>query len=112
MVMASPRVTIGLPFVNSGETLPNAIRSVFAQTYDDWELILCDDGSTDISLEIARSVRDARVRVLSDGKNVGLPCRLNQIAAVARGEMLARMDADDLMHPNRIAAQVALLDRS
>ena len=61
------RVTIGIPFLNSAATLTDAIRSVFAQTYTDWELILVDDGSQDNSLEIAGMVRDPRVRVLSDG---------------------------------------------
>jgi len=62
-------ITIGMPFYNAEKYLADAIRSVFAQTYQDWELILMDDGSTDQSLEIAKSVDDPRVRVFSDGKN-------------------------------------------
>jgi glycosyltransferase involved in cell wall biosynthesis len=62
-------VSIGISFYNCERFLPDAIRSVFAQTYQDWELILVDDGSTDRSLEIARSVNDPRVRVISDGLN-------------------------------------------
>jgi len=104
------RVTVGLPFLNAQQTLSDAIRSVFAQTFHDWELILVDDGSTDASLEIARSIRDPRVKVLSDGANLGLPARLNQVAALAQGEFLARMDADDLMHPDRLARQIECLD--
>lgn len=104
------RVTIGIPFYNSESTLPEAIRSVFAQTYTDWELILLDDGSTDRSLEIAKAVDDARVSVHSDKQNRGLSSRLNQIADLARGQYIARMDADDLMHPERLAMQVAYLD--
>ena len=103
-------VTIGLPFFNAESTLADAIRSVFAQTVQDWELLLVDDGSSDRSLEIARSVEDRRVRVLSDGHNRGLGTRLNQIAQSARGGYLARLDADDLLHPERIARQVAVLD--
>lgn len=104
------RVSIGLPFFNAASTLTAAIQSVFAQTHDDWELLLVDDGSRDGSLEIAKSVSDPRVSVHSDGVNRGLPYRLNQIAQLARGEYLARMDADDLMHPQRLAAQVVFLD--
>ncbi|MBV9945305.1 MAG: glycosyltransferase family 2 protein [Myxococcales bacterium] len=102
-------VTVGLPFRDARDSLADAIRSIFAQSFTDWELLLVDDGSTDGSLEIARRVRDPRVRVASDGKHRRLPARLNQIAAEARGELLARFDADDLMHPDRLARQVALL---
>ena len=104
------RVTVGLPFFNARRTLEAAIRSVFAQTFPHWELLLVDDGSTDGSLEIARSVRDHRVRVFSDGKNRRLATRLNEIATEARAPLLARMDADDLMHPERLALQAAFME--
>lgn len=98
-------VTIGLPFCNCERTLADAIRSVFAQTDPDWELLLVDDGSTDGSLAIAKRVRDPRVTVISDGVNRGLPSRLNQIAALSVQPLLARMDGDDLMHPSRVERQ-------
>lgn len=104
------RITIGLPFFNNRTTLPNAIRAVFAQSFADWELLLVDDGSTDGSLDIARAVADRRVKVVSDGTNLGLPARLNEIVQLARGEYIARMDADDLMHPDRLQRQVAFLN--
>lgn len=103
-------VTIGIPFVNNVDTLPLAIRSVFAQTFSDWELILVDDGSCDGSLETARTVDDPRVKVVSDGLNRGLPHRLNQIATLASGKYIARMDSDDMMHPDRIARQVEYME--
>jgi glycosyltransferase involved in cell wall biosynthesis len=105
-----PAVTIGLPFRNNERTLLAAIRSVFAQTSGDWELVLVDDGSSDTSLDIARAVRDPRVRLEVDGTNLGLAARLNQITLAANGRYVARMDADDLMHPDRLAMQVAVLD--
>ena len=101
----TPLVTVGLPMYNPGRFLDLAVRSVFAQTYDNWELIILDDGSTDGSLELARRIRDPRVNVFSDGKNRGLPYRLNQILDLASGQFIARMDADDLMHPERIERQ-------
>lgn len=104
------RLSVGIPFYNNARTLADAIRSVFAQTFRDWELILADDGSADDSLEIARAVSDPRVTVVSDGTNRGLSHRLNQITHLARGEYVARMDADDLMHPERLARQVQYLD--
>jgi glycosyltransferase involved in cell wall biosynthesis len=104
-------VSIGLPFFNAEAYLLDAIRSVFAQTYEDWELILIDDGSTDRSLEIAMSIKDPRVRVLSDGRNLKLACRLNQITQLARFDFIARMDADDLMPAERIAHQMKVLEQ-
>jgi glycosyltransferase involved in cell wall biosynthesis len=102
-----PRVTVGIPFLDAERTLADAVRSVFAQTLTDWRLILLDDGSTDGSLALARRIRDPRVTVLSDGAHRGLAARLNELAALADTPLLARMDADDLMHPGRLARQVA-----
>jgi glycosyltransferase involved in cell wall biosynthesis len=104
-------VTIGLPFHNARDFIAGAIRSVFAQTFHDWELLLVDDGSTDGSLEIASRVRDSRVRLIADGKHRMLPARLNHIADAARGDLIARLDADDMMHPERLARQVGLLSQ-
>ncbi len=108
--MSNVTVSIGIPFLNARRTLADTVRSVFAQTHTDWELILIDDGSTDGSLDVVNRIDDPRVRVYSDGVNRGLCDRLNQIASLAHGKYLARMDADDLMHPERIARQVAFLD--
>jgi len=109
--MNNPLVSVGIPFFNCKDFLLDAIRSIFAQTYTNWELILVDDGSTDGSLEIALSIDDPRTRVLPpDGKNKQLPTRLNQIIQAARGEFLVRMDADDLSHPERLAKQLEFLN--
>lgn len=105
-----PQVTIAIPFYNAEATLLDAIRSVFAQTYQNWELILVDDGSTDSSLKLANSINDPRVSVYSDGENRHLAARLNQITQLARCEFLMRMDADDLMSPLRLEKQLALLN--
>ena len=102
-------VTIGIPFLNARRFLATAVRSVFAQTHQDWELVLVDDGSSDGSLDVVRRLDDPRVRLVRDGGHRGLCARLNQIAAMARGDYLARMDADDVMHPERIERQLALL---
>ncbi len=108
--MSSPLVTVGIPFYNNEKTLLNAIKSIFSQTFEDWELILVDDGSADSSLDIARSIDDRRVRILPpDGRNLRLSARLNQITTAARGEFIARMDADDMSHPQRLAMQLEFL---
>lgn len=102
-------ISIAIPFYNAEKFLPDAIRSVFAQTYQDWELILIDDGSSDKSLEIAKSIQDSRVRVLSDGKNKKLASRLNEVTKLAKYNYIARMDADDLMSPDRLQIQLDIL---
>lgn len=104
------RVTVGLPFFNNAGTILDAVRSVFAQHHQDWTLLLVDDGSTDGSVGLLRQISDSRVRILSDGRNLGLATRLNQIAATAESPLLARMDADDLMHPARMQRQLAAFD--
>ncbi|WP_168417236.1 glycosyltransferase family 2 protein [Acinetobacter indicus] len=102
-------VTIGIPFYNAEETILEAVRSVFAQTHQNWELLLIDDGSTDRSLELVKAIKDPRVRVYSDGKNLKLATRLNQIIDLAKYDYIARMDADDLMSPDRIEKLISIL---
>jgi len=100
-------ITIGIAFLNAEPYLADAVKSVLMQTFQDWELILVDDGSTDNSLKIAKQFAeiDKRIRVISDGTNKKLPARLNQIVREAKGEYIARMDADDLISPIRIQRQ-------
>lgn len=102
-------VTIGIPFYNAEETILEAVRSVFAQTHQNWELLLIDDGSTDRSLELVKAIKDPRVRVYSDEKNLKLATRLNQIIDLAKYDYIARMDADDLMSPDRIEKLISIL---
>lgn len=104
-------VSIGIPFYNAEKYLADAIKSVLAQSYPYWELILVDDGSTDGSLKIAQdfATRDSRIRVISDGVNKKLPARLNQIIREAQYDYIARMDADDIMHPERLETQFDFL---
>ena len=109
--MSLEKVTIGIPFYNAEQYLTDAIKSVINQTYLNWNLILLNDGSTDSSLEIAQSFASDKISVLNDGKNKGLVYRLNQLTELADGAYYARMDADDIMHFERIEKQVAFLQR-
>ncbi len=102
-------MSIGLPVFNAGRFLAGALQSIFAQTIADWELIVVDDGSTDQAWEVVDQLSDPRVRAFRDGEHRGLAARLNQINTLARGQFIARMDADDLCHPERIERQVAYL---
>lgn len=107
-----PVFSIGIAFRNPGQYFSLALQSVFAQTCSDWELILVDDGSTDGSVELARSLDDPRVRVYCDGQRRNLNVRLNQMVGLACGSFFVRMDADDVMHPDRLQKQFEVLTRS
>lgn len=107
----TPKVTIGIAFRNPGKYFDLALKSVFSQTFSDWELILVDDGSSDDSLSLARSVKDPRVRVYSDGLTKRLNARLNELVSLARAPYFFRMDADDVMHPERLQRQYTELAR-
>ncbi len=109
MSQAVPRLSVAMPVYNGGADLRLAVASVLEQSFGDWELLLIDDGSTDGAIE-ALGLDDPRVRVIRDGANKGLAARLNQAIGLARGELFARMDADDACHPERFARQVAFLD--
>lgn len=110
-VKSNTPVTVAIPFFNAERFLGLAIESVIAQTYKDWYLLLIDDGSTDSSLEIAKvfQAKDKRIAVISDGENRNLGYRLNQIPSITKTKYLMRMDADDIMHPEKIEKQMAVL---
>ena len=101
-------ISIGVPCYNAEETIGETIKSIITQTYKNWELIIIDDGSEDNSLEIIKQFCDNRITVISR-ENRGLPATLNEITNLAKGEFLARMDADDIMLPNRITRQFKYL---
>jgi glycosyltransferase involved in cell wall biosynthesis len=104
-----PGVCIAMPFFNNAATLELSIRSLMNQSYDNFELLLCDDGSYDQSRAIAHSFDDPRVISWSDGRRLGIAARLNECIDRARGLYLARMDADDIAYPDRLAQQMAFL---
>ena len=106
-----PLVSILMPAYNAAATLPAALRSVSAQTFREWELIAVNDGSGDASLEILdrAAQKDRRIRVIS-GAHVGHVEALRSATALASAPLLARMDADDVMHPRRLLLQVTRLD--
>ncbi len=103
-------VTVALAVLNGGTTLENAVRSILNQSWPHWELLLLDDGSTDGAIDRLPFLADPRIVVIRDGQNQGLASRLNQAVSMARGKYFARMDHDDLSHPERFARQVAFLD--
>ena len=107
-----PRISVLLPAWNAAATLPACLKSLARQTETRWECVLADDGSDDATLEIAhRAARDdARIRVVAFAHR-GIVATLNDALPHCRAPLVARMDADDLMHRDRLAAQTALLAR-
>jgi glycosyltransferase involved in cell wall biosynthesis len=108
--VTTPRVTVVIPVFNAERYLRDAMDSILAQTFTDFELLVIDDGSTDRSAEVARSYEDGRVRVLASPVNAGLAAVRNRGIEEARGELLAWLDADDVSLPTRLAEQVRAMD--
>lgn len=104
-----PLVSVIMPFYNAGPAFASAICSIRNQTYTNWELLLHDDGSRDGSLEFALRCAGPRIKVWTDGRRKGLARRLNECIEKANGQLIARMDADDVSYPERLAQQVAFL---
>lgn len=109
---AAPLVSVLLPVYNAGPYLVAALGSILRQDYRRLEVIAIDDGSSDNSLDILERYRqaDSRVSIISR-ENRGLVATLNEGLAVARGELVARMDADDIAYPWRLSRQVALFEQ-
>ncbi len=107
-----PRVSFLLPFRDEAPTLAESLRSLQAQTVPDWEAVLVDDGSTDGSGALAEALAsaDPRLRVLHLPGGDGLPAALNAGLARCRAPLVARMDADDVAAPERLALQLAMLE--
>jgi GT2 family glycosyltransferase len=107
------RVSIILPVRDAEAFLAEAIRSVLGQTFGDWDLVIVMDQSTDRSEAIAREFAAAETRIrLMANTGRGLPAALNTGTASASGDLLARLDADDLMTADRLSRQVTLLDEN
>ena len=104
-----PKVSILLPTHQSGAHLRETLDSIKAQTYQDYELLVVDDASTDQTLEILREYPDLRIQIIQ-GRNQGLADALNLGIKRAQAQYIARIDADDLMVPERLEKQVRFLD--
>jgi glycosyltransferase involved in cell wall biosynthesis len=105
-----PRVTVLMPVYNAAPHLLQAVKSVLTGSFADFELLAIDDGSTDESAEILRNVADRRLRVVRNPGNQGVIATLNRGLDLAEGHFVARMDADDISMPDRLARQVAFME--
>lgn len=108
--MGQPLISVGLQFFNNADTIGSAVASILRQTYQNWELIIHDDGSTDGGLAIVERINDPRIKIFTDSTNKKRPIRLNESLDVARGKYYAVMDGDDIAYPCRLERQVAFLE--
>ena len=106
-----PRVSIVIPSYNHGRFLRECLDRVLAQTFEDWELILVDDGSKDDSVAIARTYKDPRVHVHVNDKNLGTYGTQQAGLNLATGEFVAILNSDDLWEPRKLLLQVDLLGK-
>ena len=100
----SPKVSVVMSVYNGERYLRAAIDSILNQTFSDFEFIIVDDGSVDLSADVVRSYKDSRIRFFKQ-ENSGLAAALNRSIELAKGEYIARMDADDISHPSRLQVQ-------
>ena len=109
-----PKVSVLMGAYNCAATIADSIKSIQAQTFPDWEMIICDDGSVDNSVEIIQEFcrQDPRIKLIKNDKNYGLPHTLNHCLEYATGDYCARMDGDDLCDATRFEKQVRFLNEN
>ena len=109
--MTKPLLSVLMPVYNCGEYIEEALASVLAQTFTDFEVLVIDDGCCDRTPEIVRRMarHDRRIKMISR-ENRGIVDSLNEGIALAQGELLARMDGDDICEPHRFSHQLAFLN--
>lgn len=100
-----------MPVFNGEKYLTQAINSILRQTYQNFEFLIIDDGSTDKSIKIIKAFKDPRIRLVRNKKNFGLIKTLNKGISLARGEYIARMDCDDVSLSKRLEKQVEFMDQ-
>lgn len=107
-----PRISVLMGIYNCASTLPEALDSLYAQTYKDFQIIMCDDGSKDNTYEIAKSYAEIHdnIILIQNECNKGLNYTLNRCLALADTELIARMDGDDISMPNRFEVEIEFLD--
>ncbi|RYY83342.1 MAG: glycosyltransferase [Chitinophagaceae bacterium] len=106
--MKQPEITVLMPAYNAAAFIGDAVRSVLAQSFKNFELLIIDDGSTDATAAIVNSFRDERIKLLQQA-NGGVAAALNRGLIAARAPLIARFDADDLCAPQRLQVQLQLM---
>lgn len=107
-----PKVSVLMPVYNCEKYLRQALDSILAQTFKDFELIIINDGSSDSTVEILKEYSDKRIRLINNPKNLGLIKTLNIGLKIARAKYVARMDADDISFPERLQVEYDYLKKN
>jgi len=110
-VKTSPRASVLIPAYNDARHIREAIDSILAQQFLDFEIVVVNDGSTDGTARLIGEYDDRRIRFIEHEKNLGRPYARNTALAAATGEYIVWMDADDISLPTRLAKQIAFMDR-
>lgn len=107
-----PKITVLMTVYNGEKYLKEAINSILNQTYRDYEFLIVNDGSTDSTREIIKSYQDSRIYLVDNEQNIRTPKSLNRGLKMAKGELIARQDADDVSLPERLEKQISFLERN
>ncbi|MGM0588348.1 MAG: glycosyltransferase family 2 protein [Bacteroidota bacterium] len=108
---ANPLLTVLMSVYNGDSYIKSALDSIIDQIYRNFEILIIDDGSTDNTLNIIHSYDDPRIRIIENEVNIGLTKSLNKGIRKAKGDFIARMDADDISRPDRLDKQIKLADK-
>ena len=111
MTNTRPKISVLMPVYNCEKFLKKAIDSILSQTFDNFEYIIINDGSTDNSLNIIKSYEDKRIKIINNSKNLGISRSLNKGIQQAKGEYIARHDSDDISDLNRFKLQLEYLGK-
>ena len=106
----NPLVSVILPAYNAEKTLFESVQSIVKQTYNEWELLLINDGSKDNTDKVIKQFSDKRIRYIENDGNKGLIYTLNRGISLSKGKYIIRMDADDISFPERIQCQVEYME--
>src|SRR3990167_9027923 len=107
-----PKISVIMSVYNGMPFLEEAVESILKQTYKNFEFIIVDDASTDGTLTFLKSLKDERIKLIKNKKNLGLAASLNIALRQAQGDYVARMDADDISYPERLNTQLKYLEKN
>jgi len=108
--LQKPKVSVIMAVYNGMPYLKEAVKSILDQTFKDFEFIIIDDASTDGTQQYLKILKDRRIKIITNKKNLGLASSLNKALKLSKGEYIARMDADDISLPDRFKTQLEFLE--
>lgn len=108
----NPLVTVMMPVRNGEKFIRKAVESILFQTFTDFELLILDDGSTDQTVDIVRSYKDKRIRLIQNDKSLNLAEARQKSVTLSRGKYIAYLDSDDITKPSRLAVQMQFLQKN